>query len=282
MNSKTILSRRIRTQLPGSVWIVTGSSRGIGRETARMLVDCGARVVLHGRSSDRLIQLCEQWPADSVTWKTGDIADPATAETLVATAIAVFGRLDGVIANAGVSMRGRFSQLQPEVMQQVVGTNLLGTAYTLQAALPRLRESSGRAVTVSSLAGLRGFPNVSIYSAARMGITGLVESVRAEHSSDPIHLALIALGFTENDPDKEIMQADGSAVRHSRQAASSQQQAAAAIVRAAYSRRWFHVTTTQGHLFRFANRWLPELTGWILRRSGGKLHNSSVQTASSD
>ncbi|MFW6364341.1 MAG: SDR family NAD(P)-dependent oxidoreductase [Spirochaeta sp.] len=272
------LPRHIRHALPESVWIVTGSSRGIGRTAATLLISHGARVVLHGRDPVRLSQT-EKLLADGaeparLTSVAGDISNHETAYELVNAAIHRFGRLDGIIANAGISMRGSFLELSPEVMESVVGVNLLGTAYTLQAALPCLQKFQGRAVVVSSLAGLRGFPNVSIYSAARMGLFGLVESIRGELSAQEsaVRLSLVALGFTENDPDKQILNAAGQSVTHRRSADATQEQSAAAVIRAAYGRRWFSVTTAKGKLFRLADRWIPGIVGDIIRSSAGRIH----------
>ncbi|AFG37799.1 SDR family NAD(P)-dependent oxidoreductase [Spirochaeta africana] len=276
MKHKNRLSKRICRSLPATVWIVTGSSRGIGRVVAEMLLHNGASVVLHGRNPERLEQtrreLSQRYDETRLAALAGDIGNPDTAVELTVLAASRFGRLDGLVANAGISMRGRFLELAPEVMDTVVRTNLLGTAYTLQAALTLLQEYRGRAVVISSLAGLRGFPNVSIYSAARMALSGLVEAVRAELQPESPRPVLISLGFTENDPDKHILDAGGTAVRHQRSADATQQEAAVAILTAAFGRKGHYVTTAKGRLFAAANRWLPGLVGRLLQRSSGRIH----------
>lgn len=272
---RSLLSRQTRAALPGTVWIVTGSSRGIGRTAARMLLQAGASVVLHGRNAASLAQLaaaCAEEGFTSTASCAGDIQYPETAQELVQLAHARFGRLDGVIANAGISMRGDFCELNPSVMQQIIQIDLLGTAYTLRAALPALRATDGYAAVVSSLAGLRGFPHVSVYSAARMGISGLCESINAELSRSRMRICLCFLGFTRNDPEKYTLNAAGERQQHRRTQGATQQESAAAVIQGAVKRRRTVVTTAAGRLFYTAQLLAPGIVGWIIRRSGGRVH----------
>lgn len=265
-------------QIYDSVWIVTGSSRGIGRETARLLLEHGASVVLHGRDSVVVnatadsLQRDTACKPDSIAVCTGDISDPETAHRLVTTARERYCRLDGVVLNAGLSMRGLFEDTSPDVIQKIFSVNLIGTSYCLQASLPELRQNRGRVVIISSLAGIRGFPNTAVYSASRMALHALAESVSIEMKDSGVNISLMALGFTENDPDKRIFNAAGELIHHSRASGATQRQSAVMIIRAAYSRRLLHASTGSGRLFLTANTLFPSLVGFMLRRSGGKIH----------
>ncbi|GAB6091284.1 SDR family NAD(P)-dependent oxidoreductase [Spirochaeta dissipatitropha] len=276
MNDK--LSAGTIRKIHGSVWIVTGSSRGIGRETARVLLEYGAFIVLHGRDSIVVNTTADSLQKDTNCLRsnieicTGDISDPETASRLVDTARERFHRLDGIVLNAGLSMRGLFEETSPEVIRQICSVNLIGTSYCLQAALPELKQSRGRAVIVSSLAGIRGFPNTAVYSASRMALLALAESVSIETRHSGVNISLAALGFTENDPEKRIFNAAGQLVHHSRSSGSTQRQSALVILRAAFSKKLLHASTASGRLFLAANTLFPYLVGFLLRRSGGRIH----------
>ncbi len=145
------------------------------------------------------------------------------------------------------------------------------------AALDELRERHGSIVFISSLAGVHGFPNVSIYSAAKMALTGLAQSVDAELAGSGVHVGLIFLGFTENDPDKSILAADGRAIIVKRRHQMSQSEAAQEIVKLTLRRRRQRVLTPSGHLLYLAAHIAPALVRAVLRRSGGRIH-SGTQT----
>lgn len=262
----------------GKVYIVTGSSRGIGRKTAALLLQAGARVVLNGRDPVKLEQARAELSqlaglvAQPVA-VAGDVTDPATAQGLCAATLAHFGRIDGLINNAGTSMRGAFDDLTPETVESIIRTNLQGAIYPTLAVGAELKKNRGSLVFVSSLAGVRGFPGVSIYSAAKMALQGLAQSLRAEWAGHGIHVGLVYLGFTENDPEKTILTADGRAVHHQRQAQLTQAEAATAVLQNLRKRRKTSILTLAGKFLVFIQACLPGLADWVVNRSAGKLHS---------
>ena len=193
------------TSLQSKVIVVTGSSRGIGRHLAMLLLERGATVVLNGRDPERLektrVELAER-ASERVSALAGDVSHLEFCKSLAEFVRTKHGRLDGLINNAGASMRGNFSELSAATVDSIVHSNLQGSIYPTLACGPLLKESRGSVVFVSSLAGARGFPGVSVYSAAKMALTGLSQSLRAEWSSAGVHVGLVFLAFTENDPDK--------------------------------------------------------------------------------
>lgn len=255
------------------VVVVTGSARGIGREVARLALEGGARVVLNGRDTATLASTeAELGRPDRTLAVTADLATPEGAQRLISQTLARWGRLDVLINNAGLSMRGPFADLSPETVRTMVDANLLSAVWTTQAALPALRESKGRVVFVSSLAGLRGFPGVSLYSASKMALTAVHQALRAEEGPR-VTSSLIHLAFTENDPGKTVLGADGKPFRHQRKASMGQGETARCVLDAAARGRKKTILTAQGHGLFWGQALFPGLVDALVEASGGKIHS---------
>ena len=255
------------------VVVVTGSSRGIGREIARQVLAAGARVVLNGRDAVTLEATRGILGHPEQTMAVvADVSRPEEAEYLVATTLTAWGHLDVLINNAGLSMRGAFADLKPVTARTMVEANFFSAVWTTLAALPALRTSEGRVGFVSSLAGLRGFPGVSLYSASKMALTALQQSLQAEEGSRGLKFSLVFLPFTENDSEKTILSAEGELVHHERSWSFSQAKAAQAILRALARGRKRTTLTIRGRALVAAQTLFPNLVDGLLRASKGKLH----------
>lgn len=160
--------------LAGKVAFVTGASRGIGAAVARALAAEGVKLGLASRSGADL------GLADAVGLRC-DVADRAQVDAAVAAAVERFGRLDILVANAGVGAYGPFAELSPEHLEEMIDVNLKGTIYAVGAALPHLLES-GEAdiVTLASEAGRRGFPGEAVYCASKFGQVGFTRALDGE------------------------------------------------------------------------------------------------------
>ena len=160
--------------LDGKVAIVTGASGGIGAAVARQLAEQGVRLGLALRSGADL------GLADAVAMPC-DVRDPAQLETLTEATVSRFGRLDILVANAGVGAYGPFLDLSPEFLDEMIDVNLKGTIYAVHAALPYLIES-GEAdiVTLASEAGRRGLPYEAVYCASKFGQVGFTRALDHE------------------------------------------------------------------------------------------------------
>jgi len=255
----------------GKVVVITGSSRGIGREMARLALASGARVVLNGRDAVT-VEACRQALGTERTLAfAADVSLQGGAEALVVAALSAWGRIDVLVNNAGLSMRGSFADLSPATVDAMVSGNLLSAVWATRAALPALLESRGRVVFVSSLAAVRGFPGVSLYSAAKMALTAVHQSLRAEERA--IRSCLIYLPFTENDPEKTVLDAQGTPFRHERRASATQEQAARAVLSAAARGRGQTVLTAAGRILFWMQSWFPGLVDFVLTRSRGSIHS---------
>ncbi len=259
------------------VVIITGSSKGIGRETARLCLRRGYHVVLNGRDTKKLAETHKQLDDGSgrLLSLAGDVTNEEDARRLLARTLDRFGRIDALINNAGISMRGRFEETEASVFRAMFETNLVGSAVMTRAALPALRESQGSILFISSLAGLRGFPGIAAYSAAKMGLTAFSDSLRIELAETGVHVGIVYVGFTENDPDKTVYRGDGSQEAITRSAQSSQADVAKAILSVLRRRKKRAYLTVYGPLLRFAQRFFPGLIEAALRRSTKKVSSMS-------
>jgi NADP-dependent 3-hydroxy acid dehydrogenase YdfG len=166
------------TTLDDKVAVVTGASRGIGAAVARSLAGEGVRLGLASRSGDDL-------GLDGVVARPCDVRDQAQVDALVAATVERFGRLDILVANAGVGAYGPFLELDPELVEEMIDVNVKGTLYAVRAALPHLLErGEGDIVTLASEAGRRGFPHETVYNAskfAQVGFTRALDHELREH-----------------------------------------------------------------------------------------------------
>lgn len=160
--------------MDGRAAIITGASRGIGAAVARAFAERGARVGLLSRGGEDL----------GLPGAVG-VACDVTSREAVAVAVdevaAAFGRLDCVVANAGVGMYGPFLELDPAHLEAMIDVNLKGTLYTAAATLPHLvAAGGGDFVSLASVAGLRGFPGEAVYCASKFGQLGFTRALDHE------------------------------------------------------------------------------------------------------
>jgi len=247
------------------VVIVTGSSKGIGKAVARIFAQHQAKVVLNGRNPDSLksteIQLKQQ--GFDVLAVQGDVSKNEDCAKLVEATLSRYGRLDILINNAGISMRGKVEELSPTVIDTVFQINTIGPFMLTQMAIPHIKKTKGSIVFVSSLAGLKGLPNLSVYSASKMALTALVEALRVEHAEDGLHVGLFYAGFTEIEKGKTTMGANGDMILLEERTGNFQhsiEYVADRIVHHTRHRKKQSRVGVTGYLYSFLVRQFPSLT----------------------
>ncbi len=262
------------------VVLITGSSRGIGLQMARCLLPLGACVVLTARQTDTLAQaenrLRQEFPEARLSTFAADLTRPEQASLLVAHTLETWGRLDLLVHNAGLSMRGSVDQTLPEVVRQVIEVNFLAAYWLTREAGVALQASGGHVEFVSSQAGLRGFANVVPYSAAKMSLTALSQGLRAEWKT--VTTGVAYLGFVENDPQKTLLQADGSTTTYQRPWKMKQHEAARFVLWAAQHKKKKAVSTFSGKLLALFQAWCPGVVDWVVSRGAGRLHQVTKDT----
>jgi NADP-dependent 3-hydroxy acid dehydrogenase YdfG len=183
--------------LVGPVYIVTGASSGIGAAVTRALVADGASVLATARDQARLDGLAREVDAaERLAVQVADAGDWKDTCAAVDTCVERFGRIDGVVANAGYTLPGDMCTSDVALWPALVATNLLGPAYLVRAALPQLRDSAGRVVIIGSVAGHKNSPG-NLYSAAKWGVTGLAENLRMMLVDDGIGVSLVSPGVVD-------------------------------------------------------------------------------------
>jgi NADP-dependent 3-hydroxy acid dehydrogenase YdfG len=172
------------------VGFITGASRGVGAAVARAFHGDGMKVALASRSGDDL--------GLGLGLKC-DVRDPVAVAAAVDATMEEFGRLDVVVANAGMGAYGSFLEMDPEVVETIIDVNLKGTLYTARFTLPHLIESKGDFVALASVAGLRAFPGESVYNASKFGQLGFTRSLDHELRELGVRVMNIAPGGIATD-----------------------------------------------------------------------------------
>lgn len=181
----------------GRVAIVTGGARGIGAAISRDLAARGARVVV-GELSEARARSFAQDSGDLVTAHACDVRDYAQVAALHDAALSAHGRLDYVIANAGVTDWGSMSDGDPERWRAVLETNVLGTAHTIRATLPTLlQQRHGHVVITASISGRVTYVGEPIYIASKWALVGLGRALRKEVAPAGIRVTLIEPGIVD-------------------------------------------------------------------------------------
>jgi short-subunit dehydrogenase len=173
---------------------ITGASAGIGRAAAEHLARLGMPVALLARRAERLEAIAHSIRADGgrAIAVAGDVTDEADVRALTDAAVASFGRLDVMIANAGIGFHGALDDTPPETMQRLVDVNFMGTFYAARAAVPIFRrQGGGHLIVISSIAGKRGIGFMSGYSATKAAQIGFAEALRVELAGTGIHVSLV-------------------------------------------------------------------------------------------
>lgn len=166
--------------LTNKVVLITGGARGIGAATARAIAAQGGKLVLTDVDQAPLDELAAELGPDAVLAVVADVTDLAAMEAAVAAGLAKFGRLDAVIANAGIASYGSILGVDPATFRRVIDININGVFHTVRAALPALAESKGYVLVVSSLAAFAAAPGMAAYNASKAGVEHFANALRLE------------------------------------------------------------------------------------------------------
>lgn len=198
--------------LDGRVVLVTGGSRGIGASVARLAAEAGADVALSfATDADRAAAVGREIEAlgrEALTVRA-DVSRRADVDALVAATRDRFGRIDGLVNNAGVMPESPFLDITDAEWEEVIRTDLFGAFYTCQAVLPlMLEQGSGAVVNIASRLGQIGFAGVAHYSAAKAGLIGLTKSLAKEFGPHGIRVNAVAPGVTITDMGSQVTEGE--------------------------------------------------------------------------
>ena len=181
------------------VWLITGSSRGLGLALAKAVLAAGDRLVATARRLEQLASLVEQYPERALAVAL-DVTDSASARAAVAQAVAHFGRLDVLVNNAGYANVSSIEDLPEDDFRAQMETNFFGVLNVTRAALPVLRkQGSGHVIQISSLGGRLGSAGLSAYQSAKWAVGGLTEVLAREVGPLGVKVTIVEPGGFRTD-----------------------------------------------------------------------------------
>jgi len=245
------------------VVIVTGGTSGIGKAIAIAFAQKQARVVISGRNEDTLLQTEKELKTfhNDILAVKADVSNENDCVRLINETLNRFGSIDILINNAGISMRALFRELDLEVLRKVMDTNFWGTVYCTKYAMKPLLKSKGTIVGISSIAGIKGLPARSGYSASKFAMNGFLESLRIENLKTGVHVLVCCPGFTASNIRNTALSKDGSTQGESPRDEDKMmqpQEVAQALINAIEKRKRTLVLTRQGKLMTFMNKFFPK------------------------
>jgi short-subunit dehydrogenase len=256
-----------------NVVIVTGASSGIGRALSVQLAGQGAWLALAARDQERLEEVaeeCRQAGGRAFVIPT-DVAEREQCERLVNVTVAGYRRVDTLINNAGISMWARFEDMQDLApLEHIMRVNFLGSMYCTYAALPHLKQTRGRIVVVSSLAGKTGVPLRSGYAASKHALVGFFDTLRIELQPYGVSVTLIYPDFVQSETHRRAYGADGRPLGKSplqEGKVMTAEECARRILQAAADRKREEIMGMRGKLGQWLKLIAPGLVDRIAQRA---------------
>ncbi|GAB3338326.1 SDR family oxidoreductase [Larkinella ripae] len=264
------------------VVVITGASSGIGKALAFAFGREQARIVICARRPESLETVSAELRQSGIEnlCLQADVSVEADVEQLIEKTVQRYGRLDILINNAGITMRSMLLDLDPSVIRKVMDINFMGTVYATRYALPHLLKSQGSIVGISSIAGYRGLPVRSGYSASKFAMNGFLEAVRTELLDTGVHVLVACPGFTSSNIRYSALNQEGQVAGETVRDESnmmSAEECADHILKAVKRRKRDLVLTGQGKLTVFLNKWLPGLMDRLVYNTLAKEKDSPLK-----
>ncbi|MBL0342613.1 MAG: SDR family oxidoreductase [Bacteroidetes bacterium] len=255
--------------MKGKTVIITGGSSGIGKACAFKFATEGANVVISGRNSSNLEIAFQELLkiSPNILAVNSDVSEYEDCKKIIDASINRFGHIDVLINNAGISMRGLFADTNMEVLKKVVAINFWGTVYCSKLALPFILQSKGSIVGISSIAGKKGLPGRTAYSASKFAMEGFLETLRTENLKTGIHVLVACPGFTASGIRNSSMGPDGIPQNESPRDESGMMSAATVadhIYIAVIHRKRDLILTFNGKITVWLNKFFPSLMDKIV------------------
>lgn len=244
------------------VVVVTGGTEGIGKALVDSLLNMGAKVATCGRNHDKLYSLQSEYPSADLHTMVADVSSENDCRRFIETTIKVFGGIDILINNAGVSMRALLKEANTEVIHKVMDINFYGTVNCTKYALDSIISRKGTIVGVSSIAGYRGLPGRSGYSASKFAVQGWLEAIKTELMADGVHVMWVCPGFTTSNIRNAALNKDGASHGDTPMDESkmmSAEECAAHILKAIQKKKRTLVLTFTGKRTVFMQKFFPKL-----------------------
>lgn len=251
------------------VVVVTGGSEGIGKALVDAFLHAGAKVATCGRNYDKLYQLQSSYSGTPLFIHAADVSKESDCQKFIDAVVKEFGTIDILINNAGISMRAMFADTELDTIRKVMDINFWGTVCCTKFALPYITANKGTIVGVSSIAGYRGLPGRSGYSASKFAVNGWLESLRTELLDSGTNVMWVCPGFTTSNIRNAALNSTGQSQGESplsEDKLMSAEECAAHILDAIEKRKRTLVLTFTGKRTVFMNRFFPALADKLVRK----------------
>ncbi|MFN3840542.1 MAG: SDR family oxidoreductase [Cyclobacteriaceae bacterium] len=264
------------------VVVITGGSSGIGKALAAEFGKHGSNILITGRNAEELNNTVTELRQAGIHI-AGIQADASIEEDnrrMAEEALRLYGTIHILIANAGISMRALFEEVDMEVVKKVMDINFYGVLYATKYCLPQIIKNKGSVVGISSIAGYRGLPGRTGYSASKFALNGFLEVLRTEYLKRGVHVLTACPGFTASNIRKRSLTKDGSIQGESprnEQKMMTAEECARHIYRATVKRKRTLILTTQGKLAVFLNKWWPSLADRMVYKVMAKEANAPIR-----
>lgn len=267
--------------MKNKVVIITGGSSGIGKAMAEKFGREGSKILITGRNKEELARATEELRKKGITIQSfqADVSVEEDNRKMAEEAIKHYGTIDVLINNAGISMRALFSEVDIAVVKKVMDINFYGVLYATKYCLPEITKNKGSIVGISSIAGFRGLPGRTGYSASKFALNGFLEVLRTELLKTGVHVLTACPGFTASNIRKRSLTKDGSQQGESprqEEKMMTAEECAEHIYNATAKRKRTLVLTTQGKLAVFLNKWLPGLADKMVYNVMAKEANAPI------
>ena len=240
--------------------VITGGSDGIGKALVAQFLALGAKVATCGRNENKLSLLAAEFPSSNLFTAQVDVSKQDESEAFIKQVVDNWGRIDVLINNAGISMRALVSEVSVQTLQNVMDINFWGTVYCTKAALTSIQQNKGVIVGVSSIAGYRGLPGRSGYSASKFALNGWLEALKTELYASGTHVMWVCPGFTTSNIRNAALDKNAKAQGESPMdegAMMSSEDCATHIIHAIEKRKRSLVLTFTGKRTVFMNKYFP-------------------------
>ncbi|MFN8248323.1 MAG: SDR family oxidoreductase [Ferruginibacter sp.] len=248
---------------------ITGGSDGIGKALIEKLLPMGAKIATCARNQDKLYDLQLRHSTSPLHCVVADVSNYSDCKLFIDSTIKQFGGIDILINNAGISMRSLLKDAELDVFKKVMDINYFGTVYCTKLALDSIIERQGTIVGISSIAGYRGLPGRSGYSASKFAVNGWLEAIRTELQEDGVNVMWISPGFTRSNIRNAALnnkaQAQGETPLNESELMSPEE-CAGYIINAIEKRKRTLVLTFTGKQTVFLNKFFPSLADKLTRK----------------
>ncbi|GEP93499.1 Short-chain dehydrogenase [Chitinophaga terrae (ex Kim and Jung 2007)] len=257
----------MKTYFQDKVVVITGGSSGIGKALVADSLANGALVAVCGRKQTALDELHREFKSNNLFTFVADVSVEADCKAFIDASLQRFGKIDILVNNAGISMRALFRDLDLKVLKSLMDINFWGTVYCTKYAYPSILANKGTIVGVSSIAGYRGLPARTGYSASKFAMQGFLEALRTENLHTGVNVMWVCPGFTASNIRNTALNPNGEAQSETpldEGKLMTAEAVATAINKAIAKRKRTLVLTSQGKLTVLLSKLVPGLLDGIV------------------